>query len=527
MKNINLNIIPITILALLMIWGCGKKDELILTEPSHRVIFTSEMDFQNTIEVTNSLSFGDVSAGVESRTWTFPDGVDIVDSSNDQTSTAANVKAIFNEVGVFPVQLSQVFKSDAYVDKSLKGRNLDTTIMVTVLDVIVANLEAVYVNPNGTIGEALNLTDNAENLIPAARNVKFTYTGTGVPANIRWELEGGDPETIVTGEYDLIAKYKFLGTYDLRIIASRSRPYGADTISIEDFIKVVPSTDPVTVDEITEKEGKVAVVFSREVEPDNLNPGDFFVSVINSWKYDNEPVVLSASIDPDAGNVVILELQDEPIYNDDEIKVTYTPGEIISLDGVKADGFTDVLLKFKKVNLLENFDWDWSFENSMADNWVYWEWDDSQWEKYTISMSEEKAVQGKRSMFIELQMGGGMIIGLKDANGENVTFAARAGQAYELGAWVNVQSIGENAPTGLLPDFRIYWGPDTNWGIGPNPDFPVDFPIDEWFYSSDFIEFAETGNDKFFMFRGFNAANAAPCTFFVDNIILAEVTLRP
>ena len=50
-----------------------------------------------------------------------------------------------------------------------------------------------------------------------------------------------------------------------------------------------------------------------------------------------------------------MELIDESLYNDDEITVTYTPGEIFSLDGVKADGFEAVLLVFEQINLLEAY----------------------------------------------------------------------------------------------------------------------------------------------------------------------------
>lgn len=528
MKNINIKIFQIIALALLVFWGCGKKDDLALIEPSHRVIFTSEMDFQNRIQVTNSLSFGDVSAGVESRMWTFPDGVEIIaGSDNNKTATEANVTAIFNQIGQFPVQLSQTFKRDAYVEETLQGRQLDTTIIVTVLDSITADIKAEYVLPDGTIGETLNLTDGAENLIAAARAVRFTYTGTGEPADIYWELEGGDPEIITVRDYELDVRYKFLGTYSLNMIASRARPFGRDTFKVDNFIKVVASTDPVVVDDITEKDGNIAVVFSRELDAATINKDDFFVKVINSWKYENDPAIASATIDPDQGNVVILELVNESLYNDDEIKVTYTPGEITSLDGVKADGFSEKLLVFEQINLLENYAWDWSFENSNAEDWQFLGWDGDEWQRYVITMSDERVFQGDRSMHLEFLDKGGMAVSLKDANGENVTFPAKAGQAYEVGVWVNMKAYGNNNPTGLNPDLRLYWGPDTNWGIGPNPELVDNIPLNQWTYSKDYFEFAETGDDKFFMIRGFNASNLEPLEVFIDNIVLAEVTLRP
>ena len=46
--------------------ACSDAQDLDLIEPSHRVIYTSEMDFQNQIEVMGEIGFGDASAGVES-----------------------------------------------------------------------------------------------------------------------------------------------------------------------------------------------------------------------------------------------------------------------------------------------------------------------------------------------------------------------------------------------------------------------------------------------------------------------------
>ncbi|MEN0047346.1 MAG: hypothetical protein AAF806_09835, partial [Bacteroidota bacterium] len=209
-----------------------------------------------------------------------------------------------------------------------------------------------------------------------------------------------------------------------------------------------------------------------------------------------------------------------------EVTVSFNEGNLISLDGVKADAFTDEELSFNIVNLLENYEFDWSFENSTSDDWKYLGWGED-WDGYNVTMSEDIAYDGSRSMLVEYDANDGMIIGLKDADGNNITFPAEAGQAYELGVWVNVQDLGNNDPAGFTPDLRIYWGPDTNWGIGPNPAFTDDFIVGEWVYSSIFFEFTETGEDKFFMFRGFNAANEQPLKFYMDNITLAEVTLRP
>ena len=118
-----------------------------------------------------------------------------------------------------------------------------------------------------------------------------------------------------------------------------------------------------------------------------------------------------------------------------------------------------------------------------------------------------------------------MIIGNRDSNGEPITIPVEKGQDYELGLWVYVSDLGNNPPLGLAPDIRIYWEPETDWGIGPNPELNAEYPVGEWVYSSAFVKFNDSVAN--FMIRGFNAANPEPLKVYVDNITLAKVSLRP
>ncbi|MEM8899935.1 MAG: hypothetical protein AAGC85_17605 [Bacteroidota bacterium] len=524
MKAIKSNIITLSLIAILGLIAC-EKEELTLEEPSHQVIFTSEMDFQNTIEINGKISFGDVSAGVESRVWTFPEGVaDILDSDNDVTSSEENVHAIFLKTGEHQVNLKQTFKKEAFVGNSLSGRELDTTIVVTVLDSIQASIQAFYINEDGSVGEELNLADASMNVLPASEVIRFMYTGTGEPETYSWTFEGGSPETVVTDQPEIDVKYKFLGEFDISLVASRSRPFGTDELSINRLVEVVPSDKPLAVEQIVEKDGDIAVVFSREVNPATLLETDFTVAINTSWEV-LMPSFSSVRIDPTEGNIVMISLANEAIYNDDEVTVSFLEGNLFSLDGVAAVGFADELLTFPKTNLLASSDYDYSFENYTTDNWAYLGWGDP-WDKYSLNISSDQSYEGGSSAYIEFGASGGMIVGLKDDNGEDVTFPASNGKSYELGVWVYVESLGNNNPDGLVPDLRLYWGPDTNWGIGGNPFFEAEYPVGEWTYSSAYIEFAETG-DKTLMLRGFNGANAESLKMYIDNICLSEVNLRP
>ncbi|MEO1448231.1 MAG: hypothetical protein AAFV07_01820, partial [Bacteroidota bacterium] len=372
---------------LLSVLVVGCKKEEILQEPSHRVIFTSEMDFQNRIQVGGSITFGDVSAGVASREWTFPAGAaDIVDSDNDELSTEATVQAIFSKAGEYNITLRQQFDREAYVGTEIAGTNLDTTIVVTVLDSIEIEVQAFHLNKDGSVGNAIVLEDGAENEVAASGSVRFTFTSVGEPQQYVWNFEGGDPLQVTEFREEIDVKYKRLGTYDMNFTAFRARPFGSDSVVFNDLIKVIPSTDPVTLDQVTERKGKIALVFSREMEPTSLDIADFSVSIKTDWET-LMPMVEAATLDPDEGNIVLLSLVGEQIYNDDSIKISYTPGELKTADGIKTDAFTDAILTFELVNLLVDTDYDYSFENSLDENWAYLEWGDA-WDQYTFTLSD-------------------------------------------------------------------------------------------------------------------------------------------
>jgi hypothetical protein len=527
MKKINFKILQIFILAvIILVAGCKKNDLLIdVNEPSHRVIFTSEMDFENTIEINTTMSFGDISAGVKSREWTFPnDGVDIVDADNDQTSTEARVTALFTKVGQFEVKLHQVFDEDVFADGALQGATeMDTIILVTVLDEIEVSVVANYLNADGTLGAELNIADMAKNPIPASESVRFTFNGLGEPEFIRWNMDGGSPGTYVGRETTLDVKYKFLGTFDLEVIGTRSRPFGGDTLLLTDFIEVQPSTAPVVVDRLTDKDGNIAIEFNREVDPATLNASDFSVTIQNDFTV--MPSFNSVTIDADEGNIVVIELAGEDIYNDDTIKVTYQ-GSLFSLDGIQADNFVDQELVFNKVNIFEmNSSVDYSFENSTDLNWPSAGWADP-FDYYDIAISSDQAYDGLNSMLVNLPANESMAINHVDQNGDRVTFPVSTTKTYEMGVWVYVEALGDPS-VGLSPDLRIYWDPDIDFGIGGNPSFGVDFPLNEWIYSKAFVTFAAATGPQTPVLRAFNGSNPQAIKYYVDNMSLSEVTLRP
>ncbi|MBN7813387.1 hypothetical protein J0A68_20700 [Algoriphagus sp. H41] len=511
--------------AMLLSQSCEDPYEGInLSEPSHQVIVTSEMDFDNTVQVDGSLTFGDISAGVVSRVWTFPEGVvDIEGSDNDLTSTEANVKTIFKAVGTHEVKLHQVFKDDAFVGLEQRGKELDTTLVIRVLSEIGLTVSANVLNADGTLGKALSTQAGALNEVMAGSWVRYTVQAEGEPSVYHWNLEGGDPAFSSEVVETLDVRYKKVGEFDFGLIASRPRPQGEFVLETTDFLKIVPSTEPVTLDGAQERSGGIALNFSREMNGTTLDPADFSVSITN--KGNSIPVsVASATLDPNERNFVVLSLENQTIFNDDKVTVSYTPGELATADGVLASAFSDIPVVFLGENILKKTAFDYSFESSSSTNWPY-QWWGAPWDKYKFSISNAQSKDGKKSGYVVMEPAGGMIIGHTDNSNTPITFPAEKGKTYEIGVWVYMEDLGNNDPAANPPDLRFYWAPNTNWGVGPNPAFTADFEIGKWVYSSMLVEFAASGNYSLNI-RGQNQGNNQTLKFYMDNISVSEAKLR-
>ncbi|AZQ65556.1 hypothetical protein EI427_25420 [Flammeovirga pectinis] len=530
MKRFN-HILLFSLVAIL--FGCQTEWEAPGAEPSHHVVYSSEGDFDNRVEIGGNISFGDVSRGVTSRTWTLPSGATIEGTDNVTTSDKDVIHVVFNSVGQYDVKLSQTFSTSAFVDSTQVGTQLDTTYTVTVLDPVELTLTAKYVNTDGSLGANLDFT--TENELMAGNSVRFFYSSKGEPARLEYTFEGGTPSEVIyeqalitdgtADETDVL--YKRLGTYSVAVIADRSRPYGADTLSFDNLIKVVPSDQPVRLTDIYEKGGYIALDFSREMDPASINSDNFSVKMMNN-ETEWIPTIQTVMIDSEEGNVVLIALENETLYNDDLIYVSYTPGTLQTTDFVKATAFTDNLLVFKpSTNILEAVSFDQSFEASTAANWPYLWWG-APWDGYTLDVVEEDARSGAKSAKLALNPSQGAIIGHKDGNNEHITFKAEAGKNYEIGVWVKVISgtstIDDAA--GEVPNIVFFFGPGTDWGTG-RFNFTTETPVGKWVYARiTFQSFPDTGEYQM-MLRGNNPANTSILNFYMDDFTISEVNLRP
>lgn len=171
-----------------------------------------------TINVNGEVSIADGSRGVKKRLWTISgDGVDILRSDNDETSTDRIIYATFSQPGVFNVRLQSEFDDPKVT--------LDSIITVNVLD----NVSAKFTSDAQT--------QNGKFVVKAGGEVKYSSVSTGSPNSFEWSFTGGNIEKI-TGS-TAIVQYNQLGTWDVSLIAYRNNPKGRDTIIVKDFITVI------------------------------------------------------------------------------------------------------------------------------------------------------------------------------------------------------------------------------------------------------------------------------------------------
>ncbi|KAA1243301.1 hypothetical protein [Aquimarina sp. RZ0] len=494
--------------------GCQKDEVDTEDVPSQKIIITSAQNDNNQIRVGASITFSDNSTGVVQRLWSFPEN-----AANLRESGEDLITATFPRVGEYDVVLNQVFRENAFENGVLSGNELETVLTVRVLDSIKTRVRANYINPeDGSLGAALNISDDAENVIEAGRSIRYFLEATGSPQQIAWTAEGGSPDVNNDNVLEFDVAYRLLGSYGINVSASSQRPRDQDIMTFMNLVTVIPSSDPVTLDEVEIRlDGTVALEYSRAINPASIIPSEFSMTLSNDGVA--IPVsIADITIDPLQANVMIVSLENDAVYFDDVASISYTAGSLATTDEVSADSFTDIpASSFEGGNLFEEVGLDVGFETS-ATIWENQPWG-SPWEDYTLSVSSAQAHSGNQSVLIEYMASGGMIIANRQSK-----FNVESGKTYEIGVWVYVEDLGNASGSGI-PEVRFYCEqPFTDLGI--NPAFDAGFPTGEWIFNTVTFTSNVTG-EKELLIRGDNQSNAEPLRFFMDDLSLREVTRRP
>lgn len=513
-KNIIKLIMGIFAFSLIFMVACD--DNEINYPVDHAYITTSFGNTANTIQVNGTMSFIDLSRGVKSRTWTFPENT--VDTGYNAIASSIQpvVKVRFTTPGQAEVHITQEFTDSVWANGKKQVATFDSVIVVKVLDSIRASFMA---------ERALDLSEltlASMNEVIAGRVVNFTSTSTGEPTTMRWTItRQGGTSVELTGA-SVSNKFSVPGTYDVTLKASSQ--FGSSSVTLKDYIKIIPSTDPVTLDEVNrDAEDVIGLVFSRAIQtPTEINKTALTVSITNGGAPVSAQILSVTKVD----NIVKIKLNTK-IYSSDIIKVSYddTKGDLITEDAVNVKSFTDVqLMNFKVANLLAGTAYDYGFETPVT-NWPNLPWG-ADWSMYTSTISTNKFHSGTSSMYMEINALGGSIMGNKNATGFN-TFTLEGGKKYSIGVWIYMVDLGNTDPAeSLQPDIRFYWQANTDWSV-PGITFTANFPKGVWVYKSITVTAPAAGGTNSITIRGYNAKNPSALKFYMDDITLTKIEDRP
>ncbi|KXX66598.1 hypothetical protein AVL50_31375 [Flammeovirga sp. SJP92] len=347
--------------------ACGEElNNPTVNTPSHSVLRISQASNENTININQHIDFADVSQGIESRQWVFPDE-DVTLEGNPQD---AQVRGTFHKAGSYDVTLSQVFKNNAFVGSETVAREtnkIDTTIVVTVLPAVqLTEIKANILMADGTLGEAVSMEPATPTEIPFGSVLRFTYDAIGNPNEIRGELHGAElvAEDPVNNTFDV--KYVTLDkVYSFAPVFVRTQPMSQDTLVVVDFVKCVRSDEPLVLEAVTaDEDKKINLVYSRGLNANSPKASDYSVTIKTAKGATLTPEITSAFVSPDNPSNLILEIGEELVYSDDAVTVTYTGNSLESQDAALAPEFTDEVLTGSEEDLLKTSNYDYGYENS-------------------------------------------------------------------------------------------------------------------------------------------------------------------
>ncbi|OHX66622.1 carbohydrate binding domain-containing protein [Flammeovirga pacifica] len=316
--------------------ACQQKEDVIPYGDFTDIAIFSPATGEAVVQVEGLMSFADGSRGTTSRLWTIPNPSYFINNDTSElTEEIAHIR--FMEVGSVPVNLHLEFTDTT--------ANYDSTIMVTVLDSITTDLDVVSI--------AGNYTEEENKLvIEAGSIVTMTDTSSGNPDTYEWILEGFEDQSYSTKTVEIL--YKKLGLYDVQLISSRVKPYGRpDTLLLEDFIEVIPSTLPIVVTSVDENEsGVIEVQFSRDLDNIGLDEIENFTVMVNG----TTPAVIT-NLALNSADQSILEITvEENILNSQTATVSYNAdnGNIRSSDFVDVETVTDLPINIYAVEIFNS-----------------------------------------------------------------------------------------------------------------------------------------------------------------------------
>jgi hypothetical protein len=210
-----------------------------------------------------------------------------------------------------------------------------------------------------------------EVVIEAGEKLKFEdLSSVGRVDAVRWHVEGGKPET--SGNLEAEITYNKLGDYTAWFESKRTNDVGpSKDISklIPLRIKVIASSKPFVINGNVRMDADQVISFAVTGEMESIvgQTDKFIVNVKNSAaSFDQDIAVATVGINNEDATIIELTLS-EPVFNTDEITISYSGGSIESVDARNLGDFGPIPVSFDLGASVLNADWA-GFENAWTNH---------------------------------------------------------------------------------------------------------------------------------------------------------------
>ncbi len=396
---------------------------------SSKLLWTSgEWDAtEKSVVIDTYVSFQDLSQGLLSHEWRIPEGNNFLNSSfteddtdytnfiipNSGLSTKESLAhVLFRKSGIQEVKLHNVYM-DSVPNSSRIGNSWLYEETFTV-DVFAHPTPKFKIYNNDTEVFSVSESDNPNfddkdswptlDVEAGGTLSLVDLTTEGRPSSRDWITVGGKPEISSDSVADI--KYNRLGEYYLSMASKRNNPKDSIHKWAGVKINVIPSSQPFEFggEMNMDPNGKISFSVTGEVESMLNQEDNFTVHVVNTDAgFDQNIPVSTATVNSSDGTIIELTLT-EPVFNTDEITVSFSGGTITSVDERVLDDFgpIPVVIDLGASVLIDSWA---SYENSSnnyrsafaAGFWTWRGFNGSELAPYW-SRTTEKAYSGSSSM---------------------------------------------------------------------------------------------------------------------------------
>ena len=324
---------------------------------------TDSQDANYAIDIEDFIAFSDVSQNALSHSWSIPTGTSLLNSKfteNDSIYTSyisengaldtedKLINVLFKEAGIKEIKLQNVFK-DSVTNAVLEGGKwkVDQIFTVEVFDnikpafkVMNGNQEILSITANDMVNAA-NVASWKKVSIEAGSQLTYIDVTTVGKSDARtWSFNGGNID--MSGAESAKVLYNALGNFTAgSIVSKRDTPKGQATKLIPLNIEVIPSTKPFIITTSIKENASEVISFNVSGEIANISneEANFTVTVMNTVSGFNQNIaVQSVNINSADATQIDLVLS-APIFNSDDIMISYNAGNIQSVDSRVLESF--------------------------------------------------------------------------------------------------------------------------------------------------------------------------------------------